>query len=437
MSNYSISIWQYIDAWSDTSYLKSIVNIPDVMKLSMGESKNDLVLTLYGTNNGSSTGSSTGSSVGSGTGSGISDLTRTLGTARITNTAGGAPATINMAGLQPNSVYKYNNTYIFVYPTYDDTKVKWGAVVVGISRSNPDKVVSYVELNRGGMNNSLLIEQGGRPVDNPASIPFTDCAKWNWSCNPRPSSDTCDKGTNVDLCPPTISTPLVKPYLTSSDGSLTAAIYTITNKNGDAYLPANQAFTFFYFTTKSAGPVSNVFAGPAQKYNIVEGIVGLYGIEPNMEPKAMQTQSSLLDLSDNNNIDASTIITEPLVGSTTSEVTYRIPNMPLQTWTHILVNVGGIGGVNVTLYINGQVRTAYILDFVPTAMNSSIQVTPAPSFTGWTSNLRYIPYGVSAAEAQQIYSKGYMGQSASGATGLLSFFNRYSLKVIFVDNLGK
>ena len=68
-------------------------------------------------------------------------------------------------------------------------------------------------------------------------------------------------------------------------------------------------------------------------------------------------------------------------------------------------------------------------------MNDAIQLTPAPSFTGWTSNLRYIPYGVSAGEAQQIYSEGYMGKSFT--PGWYSFFKRYSLKVIFVDNLGK
>lgn len=437
MANYSISIWQYIDAWSDTSYLKSIVNIPNVMKLSMGEAKNDLVLTLYGTKAGASSSTSGASDAGA-SGSGITDLSRALGKASIPNSAGGSPVTISMAGLKANTVYQYNNTYIFVYSTYaDNAKTKWGAVMVGFSRSNPTQDVTYIDIARGGTTNSLLIEQTGSSVNNPGLVQFSACPKWNWSCNPRPTTDTCDQGTTVELCPPTISTPLVTPYLTSTDGTLSAAIFTITNKNGNAYFPTNQSFTFFYYNNQAPSPTATVFGGSVQKYNIVEGIVGLYDVELNTEPKALQTQSSLLDLSDTNNIDSATIITEPLTGSITSEVTYRIPNMPLQTWTHLLINVGGIGGVNVTMYINGQVRTAYILDFVPTPMNSLIQVTPAPSFTGWTSNLRYIPYGVSAAEAQQIYSKGYMGQTSSGASGLLSFFNRYSLKVIFVDNLGK
>ena len=451
-SNYAISIWQYIDAWSDTNKLKSIINIPDVLQLSLGETTNDLSIKMYGNPRGSSSPSMDSSSQITNDTSrshsstdNITDARNLFGLNNIFGYSSGTPTpSVNTMGIEGNNVYQYNtNTYVFSYYTYENvsSQTKWNSVRVIYSNTDPSIPLTGDTLYWGGTVNSLLLEENGQIPPNGINQPFSSCPKWNWSCTPRPKSEACDKGTNIDICEPSISKPLKTPYTIYQSGGrqITTAIYTITTRKGQPYFLDKQKFRFLYYSTNSPKSFMPIPASMSDTVTVlpypsstIETLVGINELYLNTEPSALPTKTSLLDLSENHLISEEATIQESLVGSTPVDVTYKITNMPMQTWTNIIIN---INGVNITVYINGQIRSAYILPFVPNQMNDAIQLTPAPSFTGWTSNLRYIPYGVSAGEAQQIYSEGYMGKSFT--PGWYSFFKRYSLKVIFVDNLGK
>ena len=107
-------------------------------------------------------------------------------------------------------------------------------------------------------------------------------------------------------------------------------------------------------------------------------------------------------------------------------LTGLIPNVPLQTWMNVLINVND---KSMDIYINGKLSQSYLASFIPNPMNSSITVAPENTFVGWTSNLQYYPNSVSPQDVWNIYSSGYGGNS-----GILSSLGKYSMKVIFVDN---
>jgi hypothetical protein len=334
-------------------------------------------------------------------------------------------------------VYRYNNTYVFVYQRYatPSTKSTWTQVRVAFSSTQINTRVYHQSLVFGGSFNSLLLENNGQIPSN-VKLSLAECPKWKWSCNNRPNGDKCSSTTPVTICEPSISTPLITPYPTTSKNSgLTAAVYTITDNRGEHFFTDGQFFTFLYYVKTNGDPVVTSIQKQLQIYpSVIESIGGMYMPMEVLDPKAQQSPSSLLSPMEDNAIGGEQVI-EGMYESLTSAVkstSYRIPNMPLQTWTHVLINVTGR---NITVYINGQIRTAYITPDIPNQMNQLMQLTNSPTFTGWTSQLNYLPFGVSSEEAQQIYSNGYLGKSYQTTGGWWGFFNRYSLKVIFVDNI--
>lgn len=499
-SNYAVSIWQYIKTWAPTDNLKNVLVIPDVISLAMGGQTNELIITVYAqesdiskdpkqkegfyslaTNYGELTPVSksnlliTNNDPSSVTGPpSIPTLDTSIpkfhtlpksdiGSNYINNTKGPivpnpyindtpnpyipTPETsensqklsnIQVDNLVGNTVYKYNNAYIFVYNTYtnDTLSSKWREVRVAFSTSKVDESITIDKLNRGGTVNSLLLEsRPSRSSHSNSYIPYniansmSDCRKWAWSCSPRPETDTCSTQVDISTCAPSISSAIITPYPQSNNKTLTAAVYSITNSLGEPFFPDNQYFTFYYFDD-SQMPVIISPSKQIQPYNPatpIESMDIMYN-NSSVYPMELPTNSSLFSYRESNKLEYP--IKEAFNTSIT-QLTYKISNMPLQSWTNILINMRGR---DLTVYINGKIQSAFILpeNTMPIQMNNEIRVTPSPTIDGMTANLKYIPHGVGASEAFNIYQAGHLGPDSNGSYGMFS--NRYSVKLVFVDN---
>jgi hypothetical protein len=104
-----------------------------------------------------------------------------------------------------------------------------------------------------------------------------------------------------------------------------------------------------------------------------------------------------------------------------------VPDIPLQSWVNITVNVHDKA---LDLYINGKLTQSNLVPYIPAPVNGLINLTPAPGFLGWTSNLQYYAYSMNPQQVYNLYTAGYKG----GTEGILSLLGKYSMKVIFVNN---
>jgi hypothetical protein len=494
-SNYAVSIWQYINTWSPTDTLKNILIIPNVLSLSMGGQTNDLNIMVYAqegfyslaTNYGELTPVSksnlliTTSDPGSihnppplptadtaipkfDTGSNNvpnpdigSNLVNKPQQKNIDNPpnpyiqkppnpyiqkpSSDKPSqfsNIQVDNLTSNTVYKYNNAYIFVYNTYtnDTRSSSWREVRVAFSTSKVDEAVTIDQLYRGGTVNSLLLEsRPTRSSHTGSSIPYnianslSDCRKWAWSCSPRPETDTCSTAVDIATCAPSISSAIVTPYPQSSNKTLTAAVYSITNSLGEPFFPDNQYFTFYYYDD-SQMPVIISPSKQIQQYNpsVPVESMDIMSSDSSIYPMELPTYSTLFSYREPNKLEYNNV--QESLQNQPTPLTYKISNMPLQSWTNILINMHGR---DLTVFINGKIQSAFILpeNTMPIQMNNEIQVTPSPSFDGMTANLKYIPHGVGASEAFNIYQAGHLGPDANAGFGMFS--NRYTVRLVFED----
>lgn len=103
-----------------------------------------------------------------------------------------------------------------------------------------------------------------------------------------------------------------------------------------------------------------------------------------------------------------------------------INDVPLQRWTNLIMSVNGRA---LDLYIDGKlVRTCIMSGPPKTYNNTPISITPGGGFSGYISNFRYIANSVNPSQAYDIYKSGYGGGSA-----ISNYFNKYRLKVAFVE----
>lgn len=113
-------------------------------------------------------------------------------------------------------------------------------------------------------------------------------------------------------------------------------------------------------------------------------------------------------------------------GGSKSEVhTCVVQNVPLQTWTNVIMTVNNRA---VDVYLDGKLVRTCILPGTPVASTKEIQLTPAGGFSGYTSNFEYKESAISPREAYEIYKNGY------GGGGIGSFFNKYRLKFAFMED---
>jgi hypothetical protein len=109
-----------------------------------------------------------------------------------------------------------------------------------------------------------------------------------------------------------------------------------------------------------------------------------------------------------------------------------IPNIPLQTWVSIILNVNS--GNSIDIYINGKLVQTTALQRTWSLDSGSLYVGSKTSgFTGHITMavLHKAPLG--PQDAWDIYSSGY---GSNGSSSAVDFFNKYKIRFAFVkDNV--
>ena len=109
-----------------------------------------------------------------------------------------------------------------------------------------------------------------------------------------------------------------------------------------------------------------------------------------------------------------------------------IPNIPLQTWVSIILNVNN--GSSIDIYINGKLVQTTALQNTWSLNSGSLFIGSKTSgFTGHITMavLHKAPLG--PQDAWDIYSSGY---GSNGSSSAVDFFNKYKVRFAFVkDNV--
>lgn len=116
------------------------------------------------------------------------------------------------------------------------------------------------------------------------------------------------------------------------------------------------------------------------------------------------------------------------IGSTTIP---SIPNIPLQTWVSIILNVNN--GSSVDIYINGKLVQTSALKGTWSLKAGSLYVGSKNGFDGFITMATFHKAPLGPQDAWDTYSSGY---GASGTSSVTDFFNKYKVRFAFVkDNV--
>lgn len=116
------------------------------------------------------------------------------------------------------------------------------------------------------------------------------------------------------------------------------------------------------------------------------------------------------------------------IGSTTIP---SIPNIPLQTWVSIILNVNN--GSSVDIYINGKLVQTSALKGTWSLKAGSLYVGSKNGFDGFITMATFHKAPLGPQDAWDTYSSGY---GASGTSSVTDFFNKYKIRFSFVkDNV--
>lgn len=116
------------------------------------------------------------------------------------------------------------------------------------------------------------------------------------------------------------------------------------------------------------------------------------------------------------------------IGSTTIP---SIPNIPLQTWVSIILNVNN--GSSVDIYINGKLVQTSALKGTWSLKAGSLYVGSKNGFDGFITMATFHKAPLGPQDAWDTYSSGY---GASGTSSVTDFFNKYKIRFAFVkDNV--
>ena len=106
--------------------------------------------------------------------------------------------------------------------------------------------------------------------------------------------------------------------------------------------------------------------------------------------------------------------------------TYTVRNFQLQKWVNLIISVYGR---TLDVYLDGKlVRTFVLPGTANVSANSNVTITPNGGFDGQTSNFQYWPNASNPQQAYNIYKAGF------GGSILGNLFNKYRLKIAFLDN---
>ena len=128
-----------------------------------------------------------------------------------------------------------------------------------------------------------------------------------------------------------------------------------------------------------------------------------------------------------NNLHVSLATYGENVGSASTPSICSIDNIPIQTWTNFTMTLNNRA---LDLYLNGKLVRTCVLPGVP-KMNPSSAVILCPNggFSGYISNFQYLSNAINPTQAYNIYKDGFSSGSSLG-----SFFDKYRVKVAFVEN---
>ena len=110
--------------------------------------------------------------------------------------------------------------------------------------------------------------------------------------------------------------------------------------------------------------------------------------------------------------------------STTGYTECSVQNIPIQTWTNIIVS---LNTKVMDIYVNGKLMKTCITSGVPSFnKEGNVELTPSPTFSGYTSRFIYYPYPTGPEDAWSLYKAG------PGGNILTAFLNQYKLKLSFL-----
>jgi hypothetical protein len=122
-------------------------------------------------------------------------------------------------------------------------------------------------------------------------------------------------------------------------------------------------------------------------------------------------------------------------GSSDDVFVCEVPNIPLQTWFSVSVNVFGR---NMDIYIDGKLVKSCFLSGVPKPAVGDIQLTPDGGFSGRICNFYHYPKMLTPSDAMTFWSAGTTCKNqTSAATSGATSATGYSVKFGLYDALGK
>jgi hypothetical protein len=112
--------------------------------------------------------------------------------------------------------------------------------------------------------------------------------------------------------------------------------------------------------------------------------------------------------------------------ATPSRGTCELENIPLQTWTNVVVVIQDRA---VSMYLDGRLVKSCLFTGIPkTIVGSDFFITPDDGFMGYTAGATYYNRALGPAEVYGIYQAGYGGGSIWD-----SLFGSYGVQVSLVD----
>lgn len=107
-------------------------------------------------------------------------------------------------------------------------------------------------------------------------------------------------------------------------------------------------------------------------------------------------------------------------------VNCTVNNIPIQSWTHLLVSVNTR---TVDIYLDGKlVKTCILPGVVKIDTNAPVYITPEGGFGGYTSNIKYFADAVNPQQAWDLYVEGNGQDSYFG-----EIFNKYRVRLSVLE----
>ena len=204
---------------------------------------------------------------------------------------------------------------------------------------------------------------------------------------------------------------------------------------------------YFVWTIMSAPSSSTVMSGsqdaktqtsvsiPDQSYNFAIS-AWIYVTEWESTPKdkviissesdtSKKTPNLMISLGKDDNVLNITL------GKNGTAVIPPIPNIPLQTWVSVILNINN--GSSVDIYVNGKLVQTNALTGPWSLSAGSLYVGSTNGFDGYITMATLHKGPLSPQDAWDTYSSGY---GSSGGSSVTDFFNKYKIRFAFVkDNV--